>query len=49
MLDGVNDRYKQALALAVLLEPRRAFKVNLIPSTRRTPAFGGSGGDRSPR
>jgi 23S rRNA (adenine2503-C2)-methyltransferase len=31
MLDGVNDRYEQALALAALLEPRRAFKVNLIP------------------
>jgi 23S rRNA (adenine2503-C2)-methyltransferase len=31
MLDGVNDRYEQALALARVLEPRRAFKVNLIP------------------
>ena len=31
MLDGVNDRYEQALALAELLQPRRAFKVNLIP------------------
>jgi 23S rRNA (adenine2503-C2)-methyltransferase len=31
MLDGVNDRYEQALALARALEPRRAFKVNLIP------------------
>ena len=37
MLAGVNDRYEQALALARLLEPRRAsehphmFKVNLIP------------------
>jgi 23S rRNA (adenine2503-C2)-methyltransferase len=36
MLDGVNDRYAQALALArALSEPRgegrRAFKVNLIP------------------
>jgi 23S rRNA (adenine2503-C2)-methyltransferase len=31
MLDGVNDRYEQALALAELLEPRSAFKVNLIP------------------
>jgi hypothetical protein len=30
-LDGVNDRYEHALALAALLEPRRAFKVNLIP------------------
>jgi 23S rRNA (adenine2503-C2)-methyltransferase len=31
MLDGVNDRHEQAVALAALLEPRRAFKVNLIP------------------
>src|ERR687890_2787405 len=31
MLDGVNDRYEQALALAALLQPRNAFKVNLIP------------------
>jgi 23S rRNA (adenine2503-C2)-methyltransferase len=31
MLDGVNDRYEQALALAEVLEPREAFKVNLIP------------------
>ena len=31
MLDGVNDRYEQALALAAALEPRQAFKVNLIP------------------
>ena len=31
MLDGVNDRYEQAMALADVLEPRRAFKVNLIP------------------
>jgi 23S rRNA (adenine2503-C2)-methyltransferase len=31
MLDGVNDRYEQAVALADLLEPRRTFKVNLIP------------------
>jgi 23S rRNA (adenine2503-C2)-methyltransferase len=31
MLGGVNDRYEQAIALAALLEPRRAFKVNLIP------------------
>jgi 23S rRNA (adenine2503-C2)-methyltransferase len=31
MLDGVNDRYEQALALARVLEPRRTFKVNLIP------------------
>jgi 23S rRNA (adenine2503-C2)-methyltransferase len=31
MLGGVNDRYEQAVALAALLRPRRAFKVNLIP------------------
>ena len=31
MLDGVNDRYEQAVALAEVLEPRNAFKVNLIP------------------
>jgi 23S rRNA (adenine2503-C2)-methyltransferase len=31
MLDGVNDRYQQAVQLAALLEPRHAFKVNLIP------------------
>ncbi|CAN5577542.1 23S rRNA (adenine(2503)-C(2))-methyltransferase RlmN [soil metagenome] len=31
MLAGVNDRYEQALQLAALLEPRGAFKVNLIP------------------
>jgi 23S rRNA (adenine2503-C2)-methyltransferase len=31
MLAGVNDRYEQALALADALQPRRAFKVNLIP------------------
>ncbi len=31
MLSGVNDRYEQALALARLLAPRTAFKVNLIP------------------
>jgi 23S rRNA (adenine2503-C2)-methyltransferase len=31
MLSGVNDRYEQAVALARLLAPRTAFKVNLIP------------------
>jgi 23S rRNA (adenine2503-C2)-methyltransferase len=31
MLEGVNDHYEQALDLAAVLEPRRAFKVNLIP------------------
>jgi 23S rRNA (adenine2503-C2)-methyltransferase len=38
MLDGVNDRYEQALALAALLEPRKAFKVNLIPFNPIGPA-----------
>jgi 23S rRNA (adenine2503-C2)-methyltransferase len=31
MLEGVNDRYEQAVQLAAVLQPRRAFKVNLIP------------------
>jgi 23S rRNA (adenine2503-C2)-methyltransferase len=31
MLGSVNDRYEQAIALAELLEPPQAFKVNLIP------------------
>ena len=31
MLGGVNDRVEQAQQLADLLQPRRAFKVNLIP------------------
>jgi 23S rRNA (adenine2503-C2)-methyltransferase len=38
MLDGVNDRYEQAVALAALLEPRRVFKVNLIPFNPIGPA-----------
>src|ERR671918_875789 len=42
MLDGVNDRYEQALALAALLEPRRAFKVNLIPYNPTDSGFSGS-------
>ena len=42
MLDGVNDRYEQALALAALLEPRRAFKVNLIPYNPTGSGFSGS-------
>ena len=37
MLDGVNDRV-EAVALAGLLEPRRAFKVNLIPYNPIGPA-----------
>jgi 23S rRNA (adenine2503-C2)-methyltransferase len=34
----VNDRYEQALQLAELLEPRRAWKVNLIPYNPIGPA-----------
>jgi 23S rRNA (adenine2503-C2)-methyltransferase len=43
MLDGVNDRYEQAVALAELLQPRRAFKVNLIPYNPTEAGFRGSG------
>ena len=42
MLDGVNDRYEQAIALAAVLEPRQAFKVNLIPYNPTDAAFRGS-------
>ena len=42
MLDGVNDRYEQAVALADALHPRRAFKVNLIPYNPTESGFGGS-------
>jgi 23S rRNA (adenine2503-C2)-methyltransferase len=45
MLDGVNDRYEQALALAEVLEPRRAFKVNLIPYNPTGSGYRGSGRD----
>jgi 23S rRNA (adenine2503-C2)-methyltransferase len=45
MLDGVNDRYEQALALADLLQPRKAFKVNLIPYNPTDAGFRGSGRD----
>ena len=45
MLDGVNDRYEQAMALADLLEPRLAFKVNLIPYNPTEAGFRGSGRD----
>jgi 23S rRNA (adenine2503-C2)-methyltransferase len=45
MLDGVNDRYEQALALAELLEPRRVFKVNLIPYNPTDAGYRGSGRD----
>jgi 23S rRNA (adenine2503-C2)-methyltransferase len=45
MLDGVNDRYEQALELAAVLEPRRAFKVNLIPYNPTDAEFRGSSRD----
>jgi 23S rRNA (adenine2503-C2)-methyltransferase len=43
MLDGVNDRYEQAIQLASLLEPRQAFKVNLIPYNPTDAPYRGSG------
>src|SRR3954453_18306241 len=42
MLGGVNDRYEQAVALADMLEPRGAFKVNLIPYNPTAAPFDGS-------
>jgi 23S rRNA (adenine2503-C2)-methyltransferase len=42
LLGGVNDRYEQALALARSLEPRRAFKVNLIPYNPTDARYSGS-------
>ena len=42
MLGGVNDRYEQAVALADLLQPRKTFKVNLIPYNPTDAAFEGS-------
>ena len=45
MLAGVNDRYEQALALARLLSPREAFKVNLIPYNPTDSPFAGSSRD----
>jgi 23S rRNA (adenine2503-C2)-methyltransferase len=45
MLAGVNDRYEQALALARLLSPRQAFKVNLIPYNPTDSRYSGSGRD----
>jgi 23S rRNA (adenine2503-C2)-methyltransferase len=43
MLDGVNDRFEQALHLAALLEPGHAFKVNLIPYNPTDAPYRGSG------
>src|ERR687892_250495 len=45
MLEGVNDRYEQAVALAGMLVPRRAFKVNLIPYNPTDAGFAGSDRD----
>ncbi len=45
MLGGVNDRYEQAAQLAAVLEPRRAFKVNLIPYNPTDAGYRGSGRD----
>jgi 23S rRNA (adenine2503-C2)-methyltransferase len=42
MLDGVNDRFEQAVALSDLLHPREAFKVNLIPYNPTESGFQGS-------
>jgi 23S rRNA (adenine2503-C2)-methyltransferase len=42
MLGGVNDRYEQAVALADLLQPRKAFLVNLIPYNPTEAGFEGS-------
>jgi 23S rRNA (adenine2503-C2)-methyltransferase len=42
MLDGVNDRYEQAVQLAELLQPHNAFKVNLIPYNPTDGAYEGS-------
>ena len=43
MLGGVNDRREQAVALAALLAPSEAFKVNLIPYNPTGGPFRGSG------
>ncbi|HEV2771214.1 MAG TPA: 23S rRNA (adenine(2503)-C(2))-methyltransferase RlmN [Thermoleophilaceae bacterium] len=42
MLDGVNDRYEQAVALAGLLGRDGGFKVNLIPYNPTEAGFAGS-------
>jgi 23S rRNA (adenine2503-C2)-methyltransferase len=42
MLGGVNDRYEQAVALAEALQPRKAFKVNLIPYNPTDATYEGS-------
>jgi 23S rRNA (adenine2503-C2)-methyltransferase len=45
MLAGVNDRYEQAVALARLLKPKTAFKVNLIPYNPTDGGYQGSSPD----
>jgi 23S rRNA (adenine2503-C2)-methyltransferase len=42
MLDGINDRYQQAMQLADLLQPANVFKVNLIPYNPTDGGFQGS-------
>jgi 23S rRNA (adenine2503-C2)-methyltransferase len=42
MLDGVNDRYEQAVALARVLGREGTFKVNLIPYNPTEAGFAGS-------
>ena len=42
MLAGVNDRYEQAMALADVLQPREAWKVNLIPYNPTEAGYEGS-------
>lgn len=43
MLEGINDRRAQATALAEVLTPRNAFKVNLIPYNPTGTGYEGSG------
>jgi 23S rRNA (adenine2503-C2)-methyltransferase len=42
MLNGVNDRYEQAVQLADVLQPTSAFKVNLIPYNPTDGGYEGS-------
>jgi 23S rRNA (adenine2503-C2)-methyltransferase len=46
MLEGVNDSVDQAHELADVLNPREAFKVNLIPYNPTESGFQGSSRDR---
>lgn len=45
MLDGVNDAPEQATVLAELLQPREAWKVNLIPYNPTPGSYRGSGSE----